>query len=48
LFHRESRPAHCKIPVNLLAIADVDNPHRAQPVDNPGLLSKTENHRLCR
>jgi hypothetical protein len=52
LFHRESEPARCEIPVNHLATADVDNPHRAQLVDNPGLLpgllSKQENHRLCR
>jgi hypothetical protein len=52
LFLRESGPARCKNPVNRLAIADVDNPHGAQLVDNPGLLpgllSKKENRRLCR
>jgi hypothetical protein len=52
LFNRESGPARREIPVNHLATADVDNPHRAQLVDNPGLLpgllSKQENHRLCR
>jgi hypothetical protein len=48
LFHRESGPVHRKIPVNLLVIADVDNPLWAQPVDNSGLLSNTENYRLCR
>jgi hypothetical protein len=52
LFPRESGPARRKISVNQLAIADVDNPHRAQLVDNlgllPGLLLKKENHRLCR
>src|ERR1700756_4177061 len=40
--------ARREIPVNHLATADVDNPHRAQLVDNPGLLpallSKQENH----
>jgi hypothetical protein len=52
LFPRESGPARRKISVNQLAIADVDNPHRAQLVDNlgllPGLSSKKENHRLWR
>src|SRR5262249_31137513 len=44
--HRETGPARRK--VKHFAIADVDNPHRAQPVDNPELLAKTENHPLCR
>jgi hypothetical protein len=33
-----------QLPVNRFAMMGIDNSHRAQPVDNPGLLRKTKDH----